>query len=123
MMRVDSATSGEARRASQARMAAWTCWAWETVATLPVPIAQTGSSAQALAARTSGVRYERKRMGRTGNDDLVPSVTLDNAGDRLELAFDDGHGLVGFALFEGFTDAGNDGETGVDGGLGLMKRF
>lgn len=62
-------------------------------------------------------------MGRTGNDDLVPSVTLDNAGDRLELTFDDGHGLVGFALFEGFTDAGNDGETGVDGGLGLIKRF
>lgn len=62
-------------------------------------------------------------MGRTGNDDLVPSVTLDNAGDRLELTLDDGHGLVGFALFEGFTDAGNDGETGVDGGLGLIKRF
>lgn len=52
---------------------------------------------------------------------MVPSVTLDNAGDRLELTFDDGHGLVGFALFEGFADAGNDGETGVDGGLGLMK--
>lgn len=44
MIRVDSAISGEARRASQARMAAWTSWAWETVATLPVPIAQTGSS-------------------------------------------------------------------------------
>lgn len=65
---------------------------------------------------------ERKERGRTGNDDLVPGVTLDNAGDRVELTFDDGHGLVGFALFEGFADAGNDGETGVDGGLGLRKR-
>lgn len=58
MIRVDSAISGEARRASQERMAAWTSWAWETVATLPVPIAQTGSSVRGVLARSEVKRIK-----------------------------------------------------------------
>lgn len=61
MIRVDSAISGEARRASQERMAAWTSWAWETVATLPVPIAQTGSSVRGVLARREVKRREKKK--------------------------------------------------------------
>jgi hypothetical protein len=43
MMRVASPTAGETRFESQARVSAWTSWACAAVATLPVPMAQTGS--------------------------------------------------------------------------------
>jgi len=44
MIRVESATFLETFASRNLRISAWTSWACSTVATLPVPIAQTGSS-------------------------------------------------------------------------------
>lgn len=44
-MRVVSATEDETSLARKARMSAWASWACAEVATLPVPMAQTGSYA------------------------------------------------------------------------------
>lgn len=52
-----------------------------------------------------------------GNDDLAP--VLDLLGDGAELVGDDVDGLVGLSLLEGLTNAENNTESVVEGGLGL----
>lgn len=55
--------------------------------------------------------------GLVGNDDLAP--VLDLLGDGAELVGDDFDGLVGLSLLEGLTNAENNTEAVVEGGLGL----
>lgn len=52
----------------------------------------------------------------------VPPVRLfQDSNSSFELRFDDGSGLAGFTFGKGFADAKDDGESGIEGGTGLLS--
>lgn len=57
--------------------------------------------------------------GFVSNNDLVPLVLRNSTDQSIELGLQDICGLVGFSLLEGFTNAVDNGETLLNGILGL----
>lgn len=57
--------------------------------------------------------------GLISNDDPRPLLLGDDVGNSGELSGDNIDGLVGLALLETLTNAEDDAQAGLDGGLGL----
>jgi hypothetical protein len=114
-MRVASATDWEIALARNLRTSAWASWACSGVATLPVPIAQTGSY-----AITIFLRLDQLRVRATSTSYILPVFLLKELDNRLELTAAHFIGLVGLALREGLADAEDDAQAGIESGTSLL---
>ena len=116
-MRVLSATAGATSVARNARMSACASCACAEVATLPVPMAQTGS----YAITTFLGEPQRARPGRPRRVYSLPVRLREELDGGRELRLADRGGLVRLALREGLADAEDDGEPVVERDAGLFR--
>ena len=116
MMRVLSATAGETAVARNARMSACASCACALVATLPVPIAHTGS----YAITTLLHRHQPAALSALERD-VPPVGLLEDLDDGRQLGLDDSLGPARLALLERLADAEDDGEPGADRGARLVR--
>lgn len=101
------------------------------MATLPVPMAQTGSSAEGSARSCLDVQFSDIQATtiflplsaqiHTSLIHSLPVILGDDIGDSLELFLHDLLCNTAFSLLEGLTNTGNDGQTGADRSLDLVR--
>lgn len=118
MMRVPSATAGDTVWVRYARMSAWASCAWADVATLPVPMAQTGSYAitTLLYTRPSASRHAKSGEARHAR----PVGLFEELRDGRELGLHDLRSLARLALGERLTDAEDHREPVVERDTSLL---
>ena len=122
MIRVLSATAVETAVERYTRMSACASCACAGVATLPVPMAQTGSYATTILLFTRN--QERVSSAPPFNEHgrrAPPVGLLEDLNDRLELLLDDGLGLARLALLERLADAEDNREARGDRGARLVR--
>jgi hypothetical protein len=134
-MRADAATAGDTLLCSHDRSLACTSCACAGVATLPVPMAHTGSYAtttlvQSLTARAYACARARARARKSGRARhyfffsfflFVLERQRRRPPPHRELAGDDVHGAARLALGGRLAQAGDDRQAVVNGGRGLGR--
>jgi hypothetical protein len=94
-------------------------WAWAVVATLPVPMAHTGSYAITILLQEHAGIGNNSHLPITKN--APPIDLLRDLDNRLQLSFDDLRALARFALFKGFSDTEDHRQSSIDRSPGLLR--
>lgn len=100
------------------RTSAWVSCAWAEVATLPVPMAQTGSYATTMFLHGTGSVL---RLASNQGIGALPVLVFGHGNNRFELSFIDGTSFTRFALLECFANAKDNFETRVEGSTNFLS--
>lgn len=120
MTLVVSATAGDTASRRNFLTSSCASWAWAVVATLPVPIAHTGSYAITILLQdhaSIGHQFFFSPIARNA----PPVGLLGELNNRLELSLDNLCALARLTLLQGFPDAKNHRQSCVDRGPSLLR--
>jgi hypothetical protein len=119
MTLVVSATGGDTASRRNFLTSSWASWAWAVVATLPVPIAHTGSYATTILLQDhANIGHQLfSPMAR----DAPPVGLLGHLDNRLKLSLDNLCTLTRLTLLQGFPDTKNHRQSSIDRSPGLLR--